>query len=284
MAENVRGDRIEEAIAQYWDGRAESYSNSVRGELGDDRSDAWRRALERASCSHIAGARAEGRPARILDLGCGPGFFSILFAEMGCKVDAVDASDEMLARARVNAEAMSLGDAIAFLQGDVTALPFEDGTFDIVASRNLMWLMRDPETAYAEWMRVLRPGGKLVLFDANWYLYLFDDEIDARRRADQEGKQVAEWAEDARATPEEERRCEQLALELPLSSVIRPAWDVEVLTALGAAFIRTDENAWTDLWTESEYSFFSTSPLFMVEALKAAERPEVLNLYPNSRS
>ena len=284
MANSRRNSHIEEAIAQYWDGRAASYSNNVRSELGDDRGDAWRRVLDRASCSHIAVAHAESRPARILDLGCGPGFFSILFAEMGCKVDAIDASDEMLTRARMNAEAMGFDDAITFFQGDVAVLPFEEGTFDIVASRNLMWLMHEPETAYAEWMRVLRPGGKLVLFDANWYLYLFDEEIDARRRADQEGKQVAEWAEDARATPEEERRCERLALELPLSPVIRPAWDVEVLTVLGATSIHADLNAWTELWTESEYSFFATSPLFMVEALKADGHPEDRDLNPNSRS
>lgn len=275
MAKGGRRERIEAVISEYWDERAESYSNGVRGELGDERSDAWRRVLERVTCGHVVGAQVEGRAARVLDLGCGPGFFSILFAEMGCAVDAVDASDEMLTHARANVMAEGLTDAVTFHQGGVTSLPFEDETFDIVASRNLMWLMRDPEAAYAEWMRVLLPGGKLVLFDANWYLYLFDERIDAKRRADQEGRRVEEWAEDARATTEEERRCEQFALELPLSSVVRPAWDLEALASLGATRVRADEHAWENLWTDSEYAYYASSPLFMVEASKATDRAQV---------
>ena len=263
---------LEAEIGDYWDERAESYSNGVQGELGDERSDAWRRMLENTSCGQIAEARVDGRTPRVLDLGCGPGFFSILFAEMDCAVDAVDASGEMLARAQVNVNAEGLGDSVAFHQGDVTMLPFEDGSFDIVASRNLMWLMRNPEKAYAEWMRVLRPGGKLIVFDANWYLYLFDASVDAKRRADQDGNEVAEWAEDARATTAEEKRCEQFALELPLSPVIRPAWDLEVLSRCGASLVRADEEAWASLWTESEYAFYASSPLFMVEAVKETTR------------
>jgi SAM-dependent methyltransferase len=260
---------LEAEIGSYWDERAESYSNGVRGELGDARSDAWRSSLERVTCGYLVDTSTNGRKPRVLDLGCGPGFFSVLFSEMGCEIDAMDASGEMLGRARTNVQVAGFQDSVAFHQGDVTELPFPDNTFDIVASRNLMWLMRDPEAAYAEWMRVLRPGGKLVVYDANWYLYLFDEEVDARRRADQDGNRVEEWAEDACATSAEERRCEQFALELPLSTVIRPAWDLETLERLGAAHVSADEDAWLDLWTESESRFYESSPLFMVEAVKA---------------
>ena len=260
---------LEAEINSYWDERAESYSNGVRGELGDTRSDAWRGSLERVMCGYLVDASMEGRKLRVLDLGCGPGFFSILFSEMGCEVDAMDASSEMLARASANVKASGFDGNVTFHQGDVTKLPFPDDTFDVVASRNLMWLMRDPESAYAEWMRVLRPGGKLIVYDANWYLYLFDEDVDARRRADQDGNEVEEWAEDARATTAEERRCERFALELPLSPVIRPAWDLEVLERLGAAHVRADEDAWIYLWTDSESLFYESSPLFMVEAVKA---------------
>lgn len=263
-------NELEAAIGAYWDERAESYSNGVCSELGDSRGEAWRRVLERVACGPVLETRIDGMTPRVLDLGCGPGFFSVLFAQMDCAVDAIDASAEMLARARLNVQAEGVADRVAFWQGDVIELPFDDGRFDVVASRNLMWLMRDPEKAYAEWMRVLRPGGKLVVFDANWYLYLFDEEIDAHRRADQDGRGIDEWAEDARATKEQEKRCEQLALELPLSPVIRPAWDLEVLARLGAAHVRADEEVWAELWTESEYAFYASSPLFMVEALKGA--------------
>ena len=261
---------LEAEIGNYWDERAETYSNNIRGELGDNRGEAWHRVLDRVSCGPLAERRVAGITPRVLDLGCGPGFFSILFAQMDCMVDAMDASDEMLDRARRNVGINGLDEKVVFHKGDVTELPFEDGRFDIVASRNLMWLMRDPEAAYAEWMRVLRPGGKLVVYDANWYLYLFDEEIDARRHADQDGNEVKEWDENSRATTAEEKRCERFALELPLSPVVRPAWDVEVLSKLGAAQVNVDEEVYAEVWTESEAAFFASSPLFAVEAVKGA--------------
>ncbi|MBO4352398.1 MAG: class I SAM-dependent methyltransferase [Eggerthellaceae bacterium] len=261
---------LEEEIGEYWDERAESYSNGVRGELSDNRRDAWQCALERALLGQILEAALEDRAPRAIDLGCGPGFFSILLAEMGCRVDAVDASHEMLERARSNALAMGVGDRITFHQADVTMLGFDDGAFDIVVNRNLMWLMRNPEAAYIEWLRILRPGGKLMVFDANWYLYLVDDDINARRHADQDGRCVEEWGEDARATTAEERRCERIAAELPLTPVVRPGWDLDVLSRLGAKHVSADEGAWLDLWTESEKRFYATSPMFMVEAVAGA--------------
>ena len=260
--------QLEAEIGLYWDERAESYSNGVRGELRDARHMAWRRALDQVAAGPIASARAEGRSPRVLDLGCGPGFFTVLFAEMGCRVDAVDASDEMLERARANVEAAAPGHSVSFYEGDVTELPFRDATFDVVACRNVTWLMRDPVAAYAEWLRVLRPGGSLAVFDANWYRYLVDPAVDVRRRADQQGRVVEEWSEDSRATTAEERRCEEIAAELPLTSVVRPAWDLDTLAELGAAHVRADEDAWRHLWTEGEKAFYASSPLFMVEAVK----------------
>ena len=263
-------DALEREIHTYWDERAESYSNGVRGELADARHEAWRNVLKRVSRDHLEEARVSKRDMRVLDLGCGPGFFSILFAEMGCIVDAVDASGEMLARADANVKAAGLEGSVAFCQGDVTALPFADGSFDIAASRNLTWLMRDPLGAYAEWMRVLRPGGKLVVFDANWYLYLANPDIDARRKDDQRDKLTLEWDEGSHATTAEERRCEAIAAELPLTPVVRPAWDIDALTGLGASHVQVDEAIWLDLWTEGEQKYYGSSPLFLVEAVKAA--------------
>ena len=123
-------DSLEQEIGEYWDERAESYSNGVCGELSDNRRDAWQRALDRTLLDHIKEAALENRIPRVLDLGCGPGFFSILFAEMGCCVDAVDASHEMLERARVNARTMGVDERITFHQADVTSLDFKDGVFD----------------------------------------------------------------------------------------------------------------------------------------------------------
>ena len=53
---------------------------------------------------------------------------------------------------------------------------FEDESFDVIISRNLTWNLPHPEMAYKEWLRVLKKGGKLLNFDANWYGYLYDDK------------------------------------------------------------------------------------------------------------
>ena len=64
-----------------------------------------------------------------------------------------------------------------FSQMDAQDLTFEDDTFDVVLSRNLTWNLEHPDRAYAEWLRVLRPGGVLLNFDANWHAHLFDPEL-----------------------------------------------------------------------------------------------------------
>lgn len=221
----------------------------------------------RVSQPLLDAARAQGRTPRVLDLGCGPGFFTVLFTQMGCQVDAIDTSSEMLERARVNvANAVPDADA-AFHQGDIASLPFEDGTFDLAISRNVTWLMREPEATYAEWLRVLRTGGKCVVFDANWYLYLADPELAAARRADMEGNVLEGWDEEAQATSQEEDWCEQIARDLPLTPVVRPAWDQKTLMNLGAA-VRVDKEIWRELWTPNEQSYYASSPMFMVEAVK----------------
>ena len=151
---------------------------------------------------------------------------------------------------------------------DLQSLPFPDDTFDLCASRNVTWLMRNPREAYAEWLRVLKPGGKLVAYDANWYRYLVNPEVAAKRAEDREANVLEGWDEDARATSDEEKRCEELARSLPLTPILRPAWDIETLNELGVAWCRADEGAWRRIWTESEQLYYGATPLFMVEAVK----------------
>lgn len=255
-------------VNEYWEERAQSYSNGVIGELADGRKDSWKAALEEAAGNELVQRAADGGAPRACDLGCGPGFFTILLAEMGFAVDAVDASESMLARAEENlSRAMPVGD-VAFHASDLLSLPFPDSSFDLCVSRNVTWLMCDPRAAYAEWLRVLKPGGKLVAYDSNWYRYLVDPEVAAKRAADQEANVLEGWDEDAQATSDEEKRCEELALSLPLTPVLRPAWDLRTLHELGVAHCRADEDAWLRIWSENEQLYYAATPMFMVEAVK----------------
>ena len=83
----------------------------------------------------------------------------------------------MLMEAKKNAG--EAADRIRFLEMNAEALDFEDAAFDVVISRNLTWNLPHPDAAYAEWARVLKPGGLLLNFDANWYAYLFDEKAQA---------------------------------------------------------------------------------------------------------
>ena len=250
-------------LVDYWDGRSTSYYKNITGELSDERRSSWERVFDALLAETLDGCQF-----RALDLGCGPGFFSVIFAARGYDVTAVDMSAAMIERARQSLQAAALAHKVEFHQGDFTSLPFPDNTFDLAVARNVTWLMREPEGAYAEWLRVLAPGGKLIVFDANWYLYLFDSDVDVARGACQDGKVLEGWDPAAQATSDEEKRCEEMARKLPLSPVIRPAWDLDVLSRLGASRVRADEDVWRDVWTKSEQTYYAYAPLFLVEAVK----------------
>ncbi|MBD8868582.1 class I SAM-dependent methyltransferase [Nocardioides donggukensis] len=98
----------------------------------------------------------------VLDLACGPGNFTATFAEAvapaGLAV-GVDLSAPMLDRARRD----NAHPRAAYLRGDATDLPFPDGSFDAVGCYAALYLIPDPWAAFAELVRVLRPGGRLAL-------------------------------------------------------------------------------------------------------------------------
>ena len=115
----------------------------------------WRRA---------AVAAAEPRGADVLDIGCGTGDLSAEFRRAGAgSVTSADFSAAMLARARDKASGKAGGGD--WLQADALRLPFADGTFDAVASAFVLRNLVDLPAAFAEMLRVLRPGGRVVALD-----------------------------------------------------------------------------------------------------------------------
>ena len=123
---------------------------------------------------------------KILDIGTGPGFFPMILSEAGYTVTAVDYTEEMLEKAKENlGKYTKYGlERVTLQRMDAQNLEFADETFDVVISRNLTWNLEKPEQAYQEWMRVLKPGGVLLNFDANWYGYLYDERKRERNEAD----------------------------------------------------------------------------------------------------
>lgn len=102
--------------------------------------------------------------ARVLDAGCGTGNFERFISEKhppAIEVEAFDFSPSMLEVARDKCAAL---DWVHFCQGDLNArLPFPDASFDCVVSINVMYTLPDRDHTMQELLRVLKPGGRLVI-------------------------------------------------------------------------------------------------------------------------
>jgi SAM-dependent methyltransferase len=106
--------------------------------------------------------------ARVLEVGCGPGHLSVQLAgQHGLEVTGLDLDPAMITRARASTDPAGNpgGRRPSFLVGDVASLAFPDGSFDLVVSTLSMHHWADPATGLAEIGRVLRPGGRALIWD-----------------------------------------------------------------------------------------------------------------------
>jgi ubiquinone/menaquinone biosynthesis C-methylase UbiE len=114
------------------------------------------------------------RPGRkVLDVAAGNGNVSLAAARRWCDVVATDYVPALLERARERADADRLD--IEFREADAEALPFADGSFDVVVSTFGVMFTPDQDRAAAEMVRVCRSGGQIGL--ANWTLEGFIGQL-----------------------------------------------------------------------------------------------------------
>ncbi|MDQ6810904.1 MAG: methyltransferase domain-containing protein [Actinomycetota bacterium] len=105
---------------------------------------------------------------RILDVGCGPGFYSAELAEEvgpSGSVSAIDGSEAMLDMA---ARRCAGHHNVEFHQGDAVSLPVQDASFDAALCVQVLEYVADPTAALAEMHRALRPGGRILVWDIDW--------------------------------------------------------------------------------------------------------------------
>lgn len=113
----------------------------------------------------VAAAAPTG--GRVLDVGCGPGQLANRLARVhGLAVAGLDLDPAMIQRAHANAErAVAAELRPTFVVGGVAALPFPDASFDLVVSTLSMHHWADATAGQAEIGRVLRPGGRALIWD-----------------------------------------------------------------------------------------------------------------------
>ncbi len=106
-----------------------------------------------------------GPGTSVLDLACGTGDIAFAVAESGAQVTGLDLTFRMLELARRKPESARF--AVRFLAGDMTALPFSDGSFAVVTSGYGLRNVPDLRTSLSEIHRILTPGGLFLSLDFN---------------------------------------------------------------------------------------------------------------------
>lgn len=106
----------------------------------------------------------ESVPSDILEVGCGQGIRTAMMARAysAAQITGFDRSDELLASARLQKEPN-----LTFAAGDLYHLPYKDKSFDLVYARLVFMHLTDPVAAIDELQRVLKPGGTLLIEDAD---------------------------------------------------------------------------------------------------------------------
>ncbi|MGH7715534.1 MAG: class I SAM-dependent methyltransferase [Vulcanimicrobiaceae bacterium] len=116
--------------------------------------------------------------ARVLDVAAGSGLLSRALARRAKEVVAVDITPEMLDRGREAAQREGIGN-VFFTEGAAEALPFEDGSFDLVVTRFSLHHIDDPQRVVNEMVRVARGRGRVLLID----MLVPEDDPDLAERA-----------------------------------------------------------------------------------------------------
>lgn len=120
--------------------------------------------MNKAECDDYLARALSGIPedfsGKLLEVPVGTGSLTMPVYQTlpRAEITCLDYSPDMMAQAREKAERLRLKN-VAFEQGDVGALPYGDGSFDIVLSLNGFHAFPDKEAAYRETFRVLKPGG-----------------------------------------------------------------------------------------------------------------------------
>ena len=161
---------IKEEIAGNWDRASETYDDCyAHGIKSEAETREWLRLLDQLV--------EQGEiPRQVLDVGAGTGIITLLLARLGHRCKGLDLSENMLAVARHKAEAAGL-DNVTFAVGDAEDTGEASGSYDVVINRHLVWTLPHPEQAIAEWKRVLKPGGKLIVLEGNWHYNRLPDRI-----------------------------------------------------------------------------------------------------------
>ena len=240
---------------RYWSEDADNYRRIIEAEFNSFRADAWLQLFSR---------ELPPPPAVIADFGCGPGFFSVLLSRQGYQITGIDISQKMVAAAVQNAARYIPNHPPLFLHKDDGFSSFPNDVFDAVVTRNVTWTLLKPQAFYKQCRRVLKPGGRLLVFDANWNLPMFNPA--ASQRVEQRLQACLQQYGSTFDGPPISEPLDVSAL--PLSHHLRPQWDIPALISAGFTDVVAQTDITESLWDAKEKLLYGETPLFSVYARK----------------
>lgn len=237
---------IKNRIINYWSRRSGDFARLRRDELNSYMADLWLEEIRKY---------LPDKPCRILDIGTGSGFFAILLGKAGHYVEGIDLTASMIEEAKILAAKSGVNSVFKVM--DAENLLYPDESFDIVLSRNLTWTLPHPRKAYGEWHRVLKKGGMLLNFDADYGKeHLVQDLISLPQNHAHHNINSDLLAE-----------CDSIKANLDISQLRRPQWDSSVLQQIGFAHVDTDETVGKRIYSQHD-EFYNPTPLFLIRAVK----------------
>jgi len=167
-------DIVKQNVAAHWGRRAAHFDQDFGHSIVTP--------AERAAWDRVFALALGGR-AKLdaLDVGCGTGFLSLELALRGHRVTGIDFAPEMLALAKGKAASAKV--QIRFEHADAENLPFAPASFDLVITRHVLWTLPHPDAAISEWIRALRPGGRLTVIDGQSLVAPGEEQAASARRS-----------------------------------------------------------------------------------------------------
>ena len=248
---------LDERVKDGWRISAEGYSAIVMNEYGNGEDKVWADLILEQSPGSCT--------LDILDVGCGPGFFPLILSKRGHRVTGIDASAEMIEQARKNTAAQGVQPHLVVMNSHAAAFP--DEHFDMIISRNVVWTLTKPVETFEEWKRLLKKGGRLVIFDGNW---VAQSRCPLLKKLDSDALETykARYGDPPLSySKDQEDRARGFRMDLPLAKEIRPGWDINTLQAMGFTQVKSVYIS-DRVYSERKKLLNRVKPMFMVCADK----------------
>lgn len=238
---------VEQKVINYWTERSNYFIDIRKEEYQDKISKAW--------VEEIVKYIPDNQKLKILDIGTGAGYFAILLSKRGYSLTGIDLTSKMIENAKEWAKQEELD--ILFYVMDAQELKFDDESFDVVVSRNLTWTLPEPVKAYKEWYRVLKKGGIMLNFDANYG--------EGIRKSERQFNPKEIGIGHKGVTKKQYFENIDITLSMEISDLHRPNWDVDILKQCGFKKTGYDLTIGERIMKERD---MKNAPMFLVWAVK----------------